>query len=62
MVLGKGFTSIAYISHVIRYNTYIYISCWIGTIPIARKGRFHEEHDDICCDLPSTFLLDEFIF
>jgi hypothetical protein len=24
--------------------------------------KFHEEHDDTYCDLPSTFLLDEFSF
>ena len=34
---------------------------WNGVIAIG-KNNLHEEHNDTYCDLPSTFLLDEFAF
>ena len=32
----------------------------IGSSPLTRQ--MHEEHNDIHCDLPNTFSLDEFSF
>ena len=32
----------------------------MGSMPLPRK--FHEEHNDTYCGLPSTFFLDEFAF
>ena len=32
----------------------------MGSSPLVRN--FHEEHNDAYCDLPSTFIFDEFAF
>ena len=37
-----------------------YFHIGMGSLPLTRKS--HEKHNDTCCDLPSTFYLDDFAF